>query len=173
MASLQQMLLEDHHKKQVELVRQWVGNKADRFAQLIAVVTGPEADLARRAAWPMSFIVEAMPEMAAPHLPALVALLRQKKLHNAIPRNVTRALQFIEIPEGLHGEVLNHCLSYIQDLQEKAAIKAFSLTILHKLSHIYPEILTEIQTIVTERIPYESPAYKARAKVFLKKGKNK
>jgi hypothetical protein len=167
MPSLQQMLLEDHHKKQVELVRSWVGTHAGRFAQLVAVVTGPDADLARRAAWPMSFVAEDHPALAIPHLPALVALLRKQPMHNAIPRNVLRLLQFTEIPESLHGEVLDHCLAYIQDLQEKAAIKAFSLTVLHRLSRIYPEILSEIRTIVAERMPYESPAFQVRARVFL------
>lgn len=165
---LHSLLLEDNHKTQVEKVQQWVGDNASRFTQLIEIVTGKDEHMARRAAWPMSYVAGAHPQLAIPHLPTLVHLLRQPNIHNGITRNIVRLLQFVPIPEPLHGEVMDRCFRYIEDLQEKPAIKAFALTILHNLSKMYPDILPEIKEIIRSRMELESPAFRARAKMFLK-----
>lgn len=166
--SLYSLLLEDNHKTQVEKVQQWVGNNAGRFTQLIEIVLGDDEHMARRAAWPMSYVAEAHPQLALPHLPALLKLLQQSNIHNGITRNIVRLLQFVSIPEPLHGEVMDRCFRYIEDLQEKPAIKAFALTVLYNLSQHYPEIVPEIKAIIADRLEYETPAFRARAKIFLR-----
>lgn len=165
---LHSLLLEDNHKTQVEKVQQWVGNNAGRCTQLIEIVLGDDEHMARRAAWPMSYVAEAHPQLALPHLPALVKLLQQPNIHNGITRNIIRLLQFVSIPEPLHGEVMDRCFRYIEDLQEKPAIKAFAMTVLHNLSQHYPEIVPEIKAIIADRLEYETPAFKARAKIFFR-----
>jgi hypothetical protein len=60
------------------------------------------------------------------------------------------------------------CLRHISSPGEPAAIKAFSLSILHKLSHQYPEIKNEVKLIIEERWPYETAAFHSRAKKFMK-----
>lgn len=166
--SLHSLLLEDNHKTQVEKVQQWVGDNAVRFTQLIEIVTGKDEHMARRAAWPMSYVAEAHPQLAIPHLPALIHLLRQPNIHNGITRNIVRLLQFVPIPESLHGDVMDRCFRYIEDLQEKPAIKAFALTVLHQLSQHYPEIVPEIKAIIADRLEYETPAFRVRAKIFFR-----
>ena len=56
----------------------------------------------------------------------------------------------------------------IKRKDEKAAAKAFSLTILHNLSKQYPEIKQELKTIIDDRWEYESAAFRARARKILK-----
>lgn len=68
----------------------------------------------------------------------------------------------------MHGEVMDSCFRYIEDIKEKPAVKAFALTVLHHLSKEYPEILPEIRAIVASRMEMETPAFRVRARVFLK-----
>jgi len=63
---------------------------------------------------------------------------------------------------------MDRCFRFIADLQEKPAIKAFALTVLHNLSQHYPEIVPEIKAIIADRLDYETPAFKARAKIFFR-----
>jgi hypothetical protein len=165
---LQEMLLAEHSKAQTNHVIAWVGHSQKRFDELVALFTGTDKLLSQRAGWPLSYIANEHPELVKKHLKKLVANLHRPGLHNAIKRNTVRFLQNMKIPEALQGEVMDLCFGYIEDIQEKGAIKAFSLTILHNLSKQYPEILQEIRAVIESRMDLETPAFKARARVFMK-----
>ena len=79
-----------------------------------------------------------------------------------------RLLQDVDIPEKYHGEIMDICFRYIASPDEPVAVKAFSLTVLQRLSRLYPEIKNELQTIIEERWDYEKPAFHSRAKKVLK-----
>lgn len=161
-------ILKEHSKAQTQKFIDWVGTSQTRFDELVQLFLGDEYRVTQRAAWPLSYIAIAHPQLVKKHLPVFVKLLGNPKLHKAVRRNVVRLLQFVEIPKKLHGEVMNYCFDFIADVNEAAAVKAFSLTILENLSKKYPEIKGEIKTIVEERWDYESVAFHSRAKKFLK-----
>ncbi len=165
---LQEMLLAEHSKAQTNYVIAWVGHSQKRFDELVALFTGTDKLLAQRAGWPLSYIANEHPELVKKHLKKIIANLHRPGLHNAIKRNTVRFLQNMEIPEALQGEVMDLCFGYIEDIKEKGAIKAFSLTILYNLSRQYPEILQEIKAVIESRMDLETPAFKARARMFLK-----
>lgn len=150
---------------------QWIGTSQNRFDELLQLFLTDEYRVVQRAAWPIGSIAETQPQLLCKHLPVLVSLLRRPGLHNAVRRNITRLLQYINIPEELKGEVMDACFTFICDVQEKAAVKAFALTILDQLSKEYPEILPEIVTAIEERWEYETAAFHSRAKKILKKSK--
>lgn len=60
------------------------------------------------------------------------------------------------------------CFKYLESPDEAVAIKAFSLTVPGRLAKKYPEIVPEIKLIIEEQLPYQSAAFKSRAKNFLK-----
>ena len=130
-----------------------------------------EYRVVQRAAWPIGVIGQTHPQLLKKHLPVFVSLLRKQGLHNAVRRNITRLLQYVSIPSALKGDVMDACFSFICDVQEKAAVKAFSLTILEKLAKEYPDILPEIITVIEERWDYETAAFHSRAKKILKKNR--
>jgi len=125
--------------------------------------------MAQRAAWPLSYAAVANPAFIQKHFPKLLKNLEKINLHTAIKRNTVRLLQDISIPAKFHGRVMNLCFDYISSPVEAAAVKAFSLTILENLSGQYPEIKTELKTIIEDRWDFESPAFHARARKILKK----
>ncbi len=54
-------------------------------------------------------------------------------MHDAVIRNSVRILQQIEIPESLHGELMNSCFQLLEEPLTPVAIKAFSITTLFYL----------------------------------------
>jgi hypothetical protein len=76
-------------------------------------------------------------------------------------------LEGIDIPKKLHGKVMNVCFQFIENPSTPVAVKAFSLTVLHKLSKYYPEIKQELKVIIEERMETETAAFKTRGKKIL------
>ena len=168
MKQLEELLLSPRLMHHAQMMSAWVGNSSKRFDALASLVYGDDPVLAQKAAWPMTYISEAHPEWIQKHLPALLAATKKPGVHTAIVRSVVRSLQFVSIPQSLHGEVMDSCFRYIEDINEKPAVKAFALTVLYNLSKQYPDILPEIKEIVASRMDLETPAFRVRARVFLK-----
>ncbi|MBS1948591.1 MAG: hypothetical protein JST47_12570 [Bacteroidetes bacterium] len=93
--------------------------------------------------------------------------LNKKGLHPAVARNTLRLLQDIEIPKRYHGKLMTICFDHIQSNTIPVAIKAFSITILYKLSKQYPDIAPELRLIIEERWSVETAAFRSRAKIIL------
>lgn len=156
-------LLEEHSKSQCEKIVAYIGNDPTRFAELMKIFFSGEYRLTQRAAWPMSYCVQLYPPLINPYLKKMLGLLKDPGQHNAVARNITRLLQDITIPKRYHGQLMNQCFEFIADPHIPVAIKAFSLTILEKLSVLYPEILPEIKLIIEERWEHETAAFRSRA----------
>jgi hypothetical protein len=86
----------------------------------------------------------------------------------AVKRNVVRILQFVDIPEDLHGEVMNICFELLGDLRETIAVRVFSMTVLARLAEIYPDIRQELRIIIEDELSHQpSAGFKSRAKKIL------
>ncbi len=169
--NLREEILAEHSKAQTNKIIEWIGSSQKRFDELVHLFLTDEYRVVQRAAWPIGIIAQTYPLLLTKHLTVFVSLLRKPGLHNAVRRNITRLLQYVSIPEALKGDVMDACFSFICDVQEKAAVKAFSLTILEQLAKEYPEILPEIITVIEERWDYETAAFHSRARKILKKSK--
>jgi len=172
--NLREEILARHSKEQADKIVAWIGHSQKRFDELVNLFLNDEYRVVQRAAWPIGIIGQRQPQLLEKHLPQFVSLLRKPGLHNAVRRNITRLLQYVSIPEVLKGDVMDACFSFICDVQEKAVVKAFSLTILEQLAKEYPEIVPEIITVIEERWDFETAAFHSRAKkILLKNSKNK
>jgi hypothetical protein len=165
---LRKTILQEHSKAQTSKIVKWVGDSQQRFDKLVNLFLNDEYRVVQRAAWPMSYIVIAHPGLIKKHLKKIVDKLSKPENPEAVKRNTLRLMQHIDIPGSLHGRVMDLCFGYISSHTEKAAIKAFSLTILQNLSKKYPEIKGEVKVIIQDRWEVETPAFKVRARKFLK-----
>ena len=166
--NLRQTILADHSKTTCNKIIKWVGSSQPHFDELFNLFLNDEYRVIQRAAWPLSYIVIAHPELIKKHFTKLIKNLHRPNLHDSVKRNTLRLLQKITITERFHGEVMNLCFDYITSPDEAAAIKAFSLTVLQNLSKQYPEIKQELKTIIEDRWDYETAAFKSRARKILK-----
>ncbi len=165
---LPEEILKEHSKKQCEKIVRWVGHSRDRFNELFNIFIQPESKSTQRAAWPLSYCVEANPEFLNAHFNKLIAKMQTPVLHDAIKRNAVRALQFASIPEKYQGEIMDICFRYLESPKESVAVKVNSLHVLVNMSKQYPEILSEINIVIEEQLPYQSAGFKSAARKVLK-----
>ena len=161
-------LLKEHSKKQCAAIVRFIGNDQKKFDELFDLFLHDEYRVVQRAGWPISYCVEKHPDLIKKHFTKLLKNLDKKGLHDAVKSNTVRLLQYVEIPEKFHGQVMDICFRYISSPAEAVAIKAFSITVLQNLAKQYPEIINEIKLVVEERWDYETVAFKTRAKKLLK-----
>lgn len=165
---LREQILEEHSKANCDIIVAWVGDSQQRFDELFRLFTSDEYRVVQRAGWPLSYLVEQHPKFIQKHFKKLIQYLQQPGTHNAVRRNIVRLLQHVKVPESSQGTVMDLCFGFIADPKEKAAVKAFALTVLDNLSQQYPEIKAEIIQIIEDRWEYETAAFHSRAKKILK-----
>jgi len=166
--NLRATILKEHSKAQCTLIVNWVGASQQRFDELFQLFLHDEYRVVQRAAWPVSYCVIAHPNFITKHWNSLVKNLQQPNLHPAVKRNSIRLLQDIAIPKKMQGKIMDICFKYLESPTETVAVKAFSLTVLSNLSKQYPEIVPEIKLLIEDQLPHQTPAFKVRAKAFLK-----
>ena len=165
---LREEIEKEHSKVQCNKIVAWVGDDQRKFDALFLLCIEDDSLVMQRAAWPLSYCVIANPHLIKKHLGKFIKNLQQPNLHDAVKRNTVRIFQEIDIPKKYHGTVMDTCFRYVEDVNEAVAVKAFSLTILGKLSKQYPDIIPEIKLLIAEQMPHQSAAFKSRAKMVLK-----
>ncbi len=166
--NLREKILKEHSKTQCSRIVAWIGNDQKRFDELFKLFTTDEYRAVQRSAWPVSNCVLEHPGFIQKHFATLIKNVKKPGLHNAVKRNTLRLLQIINIPEKYRGEIMVLCFECIQSPSEKVGAKAFALTVLKNLSADYPGIVPEVKLIIEERLPYETAAFRSRAKQFMK-----
>jgi hypothetical protein len=167
--NLHAAILKEHTKAQTDRIVKYVGNDPKRFAELMQLFLKGEPRVVQRSAWPLSYCVKAHPELIKPYFGDIVKYLEKPGTHGAAKRNITRLLQHVEIPKRYHGRIMDICFRLVADPNAEVAWKAFSMTVLERLSQIYPEIKPELRLIIEERMDHESAGFRARARKVLKK----
>lgn len=161
-------ILKEHSKAQCTKIVKWVGSSQQRFDELFNLFLNDEYRVVQRAAWPVSYCVDAHPELISKHWKELMDNLKKPDLHNAVKRNSIRLMQDIELPKAFHGEIMDRCFTYLESPTEPLAVKCFSMTVLENLAKNYPEIKPELKLIIEDQLPHQSAGFKSRAKMVLK-----
>lgn len=165
----EKLLREQRFQKEAAIA---MANKAasgsETFAELMNCFLSPEYRLSQRAAWCVSFVADAHPQLVKPYLNRLVKLLFRNDVHPAVIRNSLRILQKVEVPEKLHGSLMQACFTFLESVTSPVAIKSYAIAILEDLSKQYPDIIPELKLLIEDKIVHEKPAFVSRAKSALK-----
>ena len=164
---LREQLLKEHSKAATIRIVRWVGASQEHFDELFGLFLNDEYRVVQRAAWPMSYCVIAHPALIKKHFGKLLKNLSKPNIHDAVKRNTVRLLQDIDVPKKYQGQVMDICFRYIAAPNEAIAIKAFSLSVLARLSKQYPDIIPEIKLLIEEQHESGTAAFRVRAKRFL------
>jgi hypothetical protein len=166
---LRKQLEGTHSKASTEAIVRYIGGDRIKFAALLEIFLNGEQRLSQRAAWPLSYVGTEHPELIAAHLPELIEKLREDNTHDAIRRNILRALQETEVPEKFQGLVVDHCFRFIRNEMLAVAIRAFAITVATQICKKYPELAEELRFLLLEisALPH-SPAISVRIKKALK-----
>lgn len=162
-------ILKEHSKQNSETIAAWVGASPQRVAQLIDLFLHDEYRVVQRLAQVVGKLADTHPQLVTPWLPQLVRRMNEPGVHVAVKRNVVRILQYVDIPEALHGDLMNTCFDLLADPNETVAVRVFSMTVLDKLSAQYPEIRQELKVIIEDVLEQGcTAAFRARARMVLK-----
>lgn len=163
-----QVLESGHNKLLKNHLVNWVGDNQEKFDVLCKILFTQEYRLVQRASWPISYIIENQPHLIKKHFNAITRALGDQNLKDAVKRNLLRCLQTIIIPEKYCGKIADACFKFINDPHEKAAVKAFSISILDTLTTKFPELREELITSLESVYEHETPAFRSRARKVLK-----
>ena len=164
---IRQALMDEHSKRQTMAIVEFIGDDAQRFAELMKLFFAGEYRLTQRAAWPMNYCAERRPELIHPYLPKLLDCLERDDVHDAVKRNVVRLLQYIEIPRRLMGKVYALCVDLINDAYEPVAVRAFALTVAARIAKSEPDLMNELRLVVRKHLPHTTAAFQKRAREIL------
>ncbi len=165
---LREEILKEHSKAQCTKIVKWVGSSQLRFDELFHLFLNDEYRVIQRAAWPVSYCVDAYPILISKHWKTLMEHLKKPDLHDAVKRNSIRFMQEIDLPEKHHGAIMDLCFTYLQSPKESLAVKVFSMSVLANLAKYYPEIKPELKLVIEDQLPHQSAGFKSRAKKVLK-----
>ena len=165
--NIKKVILKEHSKRQTAKVVSYIGKSPTRFKALVTLFLEGPYRLTQRAAWPLSYCVEAHPELIKPHLKAILKMLDRKDTHDAAKRNIMRLLQYIEFPKKLYASVINHGFA-LMDPKEPTAVRVFAMTVLANIARREPDLKKELRIVIEDQLPYASAGYLARARKVLK-----
>jgi len=167
--NLRESLLEEHSRLQAEKITQWIGADPERITQLISLFLQDEYRVVQRAARVVSNVAQAHPGMMLPHITLLVGKLQDTTAHIAVKRNIYRVMQYLELPESIHADLMNHCFGSLANPREALAVRAFAMSILARLSMYYPEIAGELRLLIEEALQQQpAPSFRSRAAKVLR-----
>ena len=158
----------EHSKSNTASIVAFIGNDPHKFEQLVHLLLSRNHLEAQRAAWPLSYCVEAFPTLALPYLDKLVIKLKDTTNHLGVKRNILRSLQFVDIPESLQGTLLDICLDALANKKEPVAIKVFAMTVAYNIGRHEPSLMNELRIIIEDQMPYALPGFKSRGSKILK-----
>lgn len=162
-------LEKEHSKSLTAAIVNYIGNDKKRFKELMDVFLKGEYRLTQRAAWPLSYAGIAEPKLVKPYIGQLIKKLNAPGQHPAIPRNILRLFQEIEIPEKYQADLLDACFRIIQNPSLPVAIIAFAITTAAKLCRPFPELRNELLLVLNQLNSYpQTAAINVRVKKAIK-----
>ncbi len=165
--NLKAEILKEYSKPHTMKMVRYIGNDQSRFDELVDALLKGDKKIAQRAAWIMTYSIEAHPSLMIPHLETLLENLRNP-VHDAIKRGTIRSLEYIEIPEELMGLVADICFEFLDSPKESIAVRVFSMSALFKVCEKEPELSNELKLVIEDYYPHGSAGFKSRAKKILK-----
>ena len=167
---IKSMLEEERNKAQRDKIIDYVGNDEDRFHALFEIFSDKTLHwrFNQWAAWPMGYIGRKHPELIIPYVEEMVEML-ENPVHDAVPRNILRILEDIDIPEVAEGPLFDKCFGFLNDTKKPIAMRVFSMTILFRIGQKYPETLDEIAEAISIHLPQGSAGFKNRGQKIINK----
>jgi hypothetical protein len=155
---IRKTLEEGQSKPRTLRIMKYIGADKARFKTLVDIFMEGDYRMTQRAAWPLGDHSIDHPELIRPYIPKLMKKLEESGHHPAIPRNILRIFQELEIPEKYQGPLLDQCIKFIMDVAQPIAIRAFSITVAAKICLNYPELKKELYIILEELKKYPQSA---------------
>jgi len=164
--NIETYLVTDYCKQGILEIADYIGSDRTRFSVLMDIVLRNDKPMAQRAAWAVSHCLESHPSLADPYLSDMVNLL-DKDVHDAIHRFVLRSFETVKLPVEFHGLIIDKAFAILMNRKASIAPRMFAMTVIYRLSKVYPEIKPELDLVLNEELEYGSTGFRNRAKKML------
>jgi hypothetical protein len=123
------------------------------------------------ATWVCAHIAEADNTLFVQNYEAIFHFLKTEK-HQSSLRNLMKVMTLLPTPEELEGEMIDLCISFIQNPENKVALQMYSILVLMPILKKYPELIPEIKAIIDLHSEGKTAAYHAIHRKFERYIKN-
>ena len=154
-------LLKDRNKFKINEVAKYVKLNNSKLIDLVSLLKTKDDFLQYRVSWCLSTCYDLKVPNISLHCEVLMNTLLSSS-SSSVKRNLLRVLQWIDIPEKHHGNLINSCFSFVDDINEPVAVKAFSLGILEKMCGFYPDLKKELLLVCENHRNTKSAGIKSR-----------
>ncbi len=168
--NIKQALEAEHSKVLTHRIINYIGDDAERMAELMDCFFSDHYRLCQRASWAVGYMAEKNPMLIEPYLERMILNLN-KPVHNAIKRNTMRVFRDLPIiPDDLLGLTADVCFYYVTTPSVAVAIRSFAMRVLEKICQKVPELKEEVRVTIEDMMQYETaPAFTSAARDVLKK----
>ena len=167
MRDLREALLEEHLKAQTLRIVEQIRSGRKRFDELMVLFFSNEDIISARAAWVVGHVAEARPKLLGPYLTRMLENLRGP-VHVAVKRNTLRVVQEADLTEPQMGLAADLCFALVPDPNEPPAVRAYALTICHRICQAEPALAGELKLIIENCFSRSPAAVRSRARKVLK-----
>lgn len=160
-------LLDQGHSKLLRNdIIEYVGHSKARMKALMHFFFHKNMQYNQRSSWAVGEIGVADFKMVEPYLDSMIKAMSEHK-HDAIVRNVLRIFENMDIPEQIEGPLCDKCFEYLENPHYAIAIRAFSLSVLHRIVKKHPDLQPELIALIEEHLPHGTAAFKVRSRRIL------
>lgn len=145
-----------------------MGSDKKRFAGLMGLMLEDEYRVAQRAAYAVGYCVQAHPALIRPWIGRLIKKIRQEDIHDAVRRNALRIFEGLDIPEKHCGILYDLSNSYLHDLAQPVAVRAFALSVMSNIAGKYPDLKNEVRLHAESLLRCGIPALESRGRRSLR-----
>lgn len=156
-------ILKEHSRANAEAIADFVGDDAQRFAELMGHMLDDEHRVAQRAAYSATIVCGRHPVLAKPYVKRLLDVL-DRSVHEAVQRSAIWMMQECELPKALHGRITDAMFRRIADPQYAIAQRAYAITVALRMVRHYPELADEFRLLLEGALRVDpGPAIRSRA----------
>lgn len=163
------LLLDYYSREGVEVQVSLIRQNPRLFDQYLDVVLDSADPMARRASWTLMHAALQMPELITTEVLERLVSHAPMANHDAIKRIIAKILSLSEIPEHLHGEVVQWCFTWLDSTHEAIAVRAYCLDALMNLCNEIPELKGELAATIENHMDRFSAGLKNKGAKALKK----
>ena len=117
----------------------------------------------QRAAWVYGICAGRYPYLVKPYMHRIIGQL-QLPVHDAVKRNIIRALQFTEVPVKQQGQLIETLMHMLVSMDEPVAVKIFAMQVLLAACRPYPDLKRELALRIETQLPFATPGFRAKGK---------
>lgn len=156
-------------RQQMDKAVAWVGDDPERYRELWKLAMLNEDPISRRAVWAMDIHFTKRPHMFTIEADEMLEVLRNP-CHTAIQRHLAKMLSLLpSYPEEHTSELFDLGIDWTNNPVLPVAIRVHAMELAGRIALPYPELQSELKTVLLAHLESGSAGFKSRANKWLKR----